>query len=194
VDPGAEYLPVDRYCVNVGGSSPVEIRFDIPAPGWFPYVPTSDFANLLNGQGWGLSFIEIDNLYADPCQSDDRLLDPPIGPAPDDLLAALGEQPAYEMTDPEEVTVGGYAGLQVDISVSDKDTGCTADGSWGVAPSGFGTAGSMNPEPGRPVRLWTGDVDGTRLVMVRPLSPLTDQRAEDLLELDAIVESLRFND
>jgi hypothetical protein len=64
----------------------------------------------------------------------------------------------------------------------------------------------MVPTPDRPVSVWIGDVDGTRLVITRPLSALpsldewasgvrdTNRHAADLLELDSIVESLRFND
>jgi hypothetical protein len=207
LNPNETSLAVDRYCVDVGTASPVEVTFDIPNTGWEPYVPASELAALINGYGWGLGFFEIDNVFADVCNTDAGLLDPPVGPTPDDLLAALGEQPAYEITDPEEVTVGGHAGLQVDISASYEGLDCTADDTnWGETRSGYGPYESMNPTPDRPVRLWVGEVDGTRLVMVRPLSPLPslgewaagvrdpNRHAADLLELEAIVESLRFND
>jgi hypothetical protein len=215
VNPGVECIPlnpdaslaVDRYCVDVGDASPVEITFDIPNIGWSPYVPTDDFATLLNGFAWGLTFVEIDNLYADPCHPDAGVLEPRIGPTVDDLVAALREQPRFEVSDQEKVSIGGYTGQQLDVSTTYEEADCrAAESSWGVAPSGFATGGSMVPTPDRPVRFWIGDVDGTRLVITRPLSALpsldewasgirdANRHAQDLLELDSIVESLRFND
>jgi hypothetical protein len=207
LNPDAPSLAVDRYCVDVGDPSPVEITFDIPATGWWPYVPANDQAALINGEAWGLAFVEIDNVYADACHPDAGLLDPPVGPTADDLVAALQEQTRFEVSDEGEATIGGYSGRQIEISAAYDAGDCRElETSWGVTPSGFSTDGSMVPTPDRPVWLWVGDVEGTRLVITHPRSALpsvdewasgvrdSNRHAADLLELDAIVESLRFND
>jgi len=208
LDPGAEFLPVGRYCMDVGDASPVKITFDIPNTGWWPWVPngSNDFAALLNGNSWGLSIFEIENVYTDPCHPEAGLLDPPIGSTVDDLVAKFREHAAFEVSNEDEVIIGGYTGQQLELSVTDDAAGCD-DASWGVPPSGRGEPGwQMVPTTDRPVRIWVGDVDGTRLVIARPLSALPgpaewdsgvrdlNWHAQDLVELDAIVESLRFND
>lgn len=204
LDPEAASLAVDRYCVEA--PFPVEITFDISSTGWVPYVPADDFVALISGESWGLAFIEIGNLYADPCQPDGGLLDPAIGPTVDDLVAGMRALTRYEVSVEEEVTIGGYSGQQVQVSATYDAGECQdAETSWGVTPSGFTTDGSMVPTPDRPIWLWVGDVDGTRLVITHALSPLpsvdewasgvrdANRHAQDLVELDAIVESLRFN-
>ena len=46
-----------------------------------------------------LGFGEIDNIYADPCQPDLGVLDPPPGPAADDLASALRRDPGRHRDD-----------------------------------------------------------------------------------------------
>ena len=207
LDTGAEFLPVGRYCVDVGDASPVKVTFDIPNTGWWPYVPTNDLAALLNDGGdWGLAMFEIENVHADPCHPEAGLLAPPIGSTVDDLVARLRDYAAFEVSNEDEVTIGGYTGQQLELSVTDDPAGCD-DASWGVPPSGHSApGGQMVPTTDRPVWIWVGDVDGTRLVIARPLSALPsvaewedgvrdpNRHVQDLVELDAILESLRFND
>jgi hypothetical protein len=206
LNPDVGSLAVGRYCVDVGDRFPVEITFDIPNVGWAPYVPANDHAALINGFAWGLAFMEVDNVYADPCHPEAGLLDPPVGPTVDDLVAALQAQTRFDVSDDREVTIGGYSGRQIEISATDDAADCMGIAStWGITASGHATDGGMVPTPERPVSLWVGDVDGTRLVMDRPLSALPsvdewaagtrdpNRHAADLLELDAIVASLRFN-
>lgn len=206
LNPDEPSLAVDRYCVDVGSASLVEITFDIPNTGWSPYVPANDYAALINGEAWGLAFLEIDNVYADPCDPDAGLLEPAIGPTADDLLVALRGQTRFEVSDEAALTIGGYSGRQVEISANYDAGECSEiETSWGVTASGHATDGSLVPTPDRPVWAWVGDVDGTRLVIIHSLSPLpsldewaggtrdANRHAADLLELDAIVDSLRFN-
>ena len=205
LNPDLPSLAVDRYCID--DPFPVEITLDIPNTGWEPYVPTNDLAALLNGNAWALAFMEIGNLHADPCHPDAGMLDPPIGPTVDDLVGALREQSRYAVSADKQVTIGGYTGQEFEVSATYDAADCNEiDASWGVTPSGSATNGSLVPTLDRPVWVWVGDVDGTRLVITHPLSALpsldewaagirdTDRHATDLQEIDAILESLRFND
>ncbi len=205
LNPDAESMPIGRYCLDV--PSPLKIGFTVPEIGWTPWIPANDYGAVLNGTAWGIGFLEIDNLYADPCHPEAGLLEPAIGPTADDLVAGLRAQSHYEVTDATGATIGGYSGQQFEISAVDEVADCRdTDSSWGVTPSGFAIDGSLVPTAERPVWLWVGDVDGTRLVIVRPLSALPsvdewadgvrqpNRHAGDLTEADSIVASLRFNE
>ena len=52
-----------------------------------------------------VSFYSVFNIYADPCQA--VLLDPPVGPTVDDLVAALEHGPGYAATGAHDVTFRG---------------------------------------------------------------------------------------
>jgi hypothetical protein len=65
--------------------------------------------------GWGLAFKDIDDVFVDPCATDQRLRN--VGPTADELVAALLDLPGYDVADPVPVTVGGVSGQRIDISV-----------------------------------------------------------------------------
>ena len=90
-----------------------------------------------NSGGHGLIFDGISNIYADGCQW--VLLDPPVGPTVDDLVAAWANLPDFAATAAVDVTVDGYAGKQIEFTVPDYNAGRVQGdgGRWrGVRPLG----------------------------------------------------------
>ena len=62
-------------------------------------------------------FDRVSNIYADGCQW--VLVDPPVGPTVDDLVAAWANVPNFAATAAVDVTVDGYAGKQIEFTVPD---------------------------------------------------------------------------
>ena len=58
---------------------------------------------------------EVDSVFAHPCDANAE----PVGPSVADLGEALAAQELRDGTDPVPVTVGGYDGLYVELSVPD---------------------------------------------------------------------------
>ena len=89
----------------------------------------------------GRYFDEVANIYADGCQW--VLVDPPVGPTVDDLVAAWANVPDFAATAAVDVTVDGYAGKQIEFTVPDYTTSeCKGNrfGLWHAWTSGDGDA------------------------------------------------------
>ena len=149
----------------------------------------------------------VTNLVTHGC-TDHSWQDPPVGPSVDDLATALADLAPFRVTSPpEDVTIYGYRGKHLELTVPDLEvvgtqddrrfTDCT-DGnlmSW-VAPidvqEGEGGAfGAYNDTPpGDTEEFWILDVEGTRLMIVAHRS--AGARREDLPELRAILDSIRI--
>ena len=200
-----EFLPLDpgRWYVDPDGddSTPLRVSFDVAAPGWHSWLGTVDFSGPSHVV---LTTTTITNLVTHGC-TDQTPLDPPVGPTVDDLATALTELQPFEVTSgPSDVTVLGYEGKHVQLTVPDIPTrnergdsqfvGCTG----GTLKSWYSPLhdGGVNPyfgyngEPGRTEDFWILDVDGTRLVLTTSWGP--GSQAEDVAELDAILDSVRI--
>ena len=66
-------------------------------------------------------FDDISNIYADGCHW--VLVDPPVGPTVDDLVAAWADVPELAATAAVDVTIDGYAGKQIEFTVPDYNPG-----------------------------------------------------------------------
>ena len=62
-----------------------------------------------------IQLIDVMTLNGDLCRWSGADDDVSVGPAVDDLVEAFLAQTAYEVSDPVEVTIGGYRGKRVDI-------------------------------------------------------------------------------
>ena len=141
-------LPIDfdvalegRYSLAEG--FPVAITFDVPAEwvacsaGPVEQGACEKVSESLTGVA--VSFTIIDNVVADPCGSGAPLLDPPVGPSVDDLVAAISNLQGFEATSPTDVTVDGFVGKQFTLTApsapacSDVKTWATADRTNGVS-------------------------------------------------------------
>ena len=100
-------------------SFPVPSANDIPVTFTAPddWVVDEGFSAYADNSGFGVVFDGIANIYADACQW--VLLDPPVGPTVDDLVAAWANLPDFATTAAVDVTVDGYAGKQFEFTVPD---------------------------------------------------------------------------
>lgn len=99
---------------------------------------------------------DIESVYTHPCQAGATAA--PVGPTVADLAAALSAQPLREGTHPVPVTVGGYDGLYVELSMPDDvDVDACPDGMFLSWP------GRNQQGPGQVDMLWILDVEGQRM-------------------------------
>lgn len=131
------------------------------------------------------------NLYADPCRWETAgLRDPAVGPAVDDLAAALAQAPHTHASAPVDVELAGYPGRYTEVSIEDdlEFAGCDRGEVhiW-MSPGG---ASRYFQGPRQIERFWVVDVDGTRLVIEGGLFP--GASTENRNELQQILDSVEI--
>jgi hypothetical protein len=192
-------LEVETYFVEPVGTD-IQVFYTIPTEGWMSW-----FGAFKLGQGTveplpvvGLSIINVTNVVQDGCTAH-VAADPPVGPTVDDMATALAELEPFELTKPpSDVTIDGFTGKHLELTVPDiafevtgddtAFTGCT-DGelwSWIGKPLGFAYYGYSHP--GQVEAFWLLDVDGQRLMIVAGTSPGSSEG--DVAELRSIFESI----
>jgi hypothetical protein len=195
VEPGTYFMDPD-----LDPATPMRVVYDIEADGWSQwaggYKP-------FDGGHVGLSIATVRNLVNDGC-TDHSHADPPIGPTVDDLAAALTNLAPFQVSlSPEDVTIYGYEGKHLELTVPDLPVEPSGDGfrfsdcvvgqlmSW-VAPwdTSNGDAFYGYSGPGYSEEFWILDVDGTRLMIAAERSPDAPQEALD--ELQAVLDSVRI--
>jgi hypothetical protein len=180
--------PFDPGTYLIGAPFLFDVTIRFPATGWTlwggpilsgvaPFYKISP-----DPPGLGLIFVEVENVYANPCNTGERLLDPPLGPTVDDLVTALANQPFTDATAATDVTISGYSGKHLEYTFTGEDPACTALARW---PSQLGDRQAMAAEHDE---LWILDVDGRRLVI--DLFSFRATSAAELAEARAIVEGL----
>ena len=182
-------------------STSLQVTFDVPVEGWSMWIGAVKSAD--DGHV-AVSITTVTNLVSDGCR-DHSWADPPVGPSVNDLAAALADLAPFRVTSPpKDVTIYGYSGKYLELTVPDlpvegkgddrRFTGCV-DGnlkSWVAAidtEPGDAFYG-YNGEPGRTEEFWILDVDGTRLVIEANWSPASPRK--DVAEMRAILGSIRI--
>ena len=99
----------------------------------------------------------VDAVYSHPCSDERHALT--VGPTAADLANALAAQPLRAGTTPVPVTIGGYDGYYVKVSVPD-------DIDIAACPGGkfYSWPGRWQQAPGQVDMLWIVEVEGQRLV------------------------------
>lgn len=127
-----------------------------------------------------VGILVADNVVADPCSPE--LLDPPVGPTVDDLVAAISSLNGFEATAPLDVTVDGFDGKQFTVTAPNTpDCGLT----WAT---GSRTNG-MGPGEANLVRIL--DVNGVRLLMTGAYDPVNASEA-DITTLQQLFASVHI--
>jgi hypothetical protein len=182
-------------------STPLRVVYEIPVEGWSQWIGAVKFDEYGH---LGVSITTVENVVRHGCR-DDSPADPPVGPSVDDLAAALTDLAPFRVTSPpKDVTIYGYSGKHLELTVPDlpvkgdeddrRFTGCTEGAlhSW-ISPL-LGTAGDNDffgyTGPGYREEFWVLDVEGTRLMIAAERSP--GAPPEDLAELRAILDSIRI--
>ncbi len=115
-DSSGNVAPIEAGRYALAGF-PVDVSFEVPA-GWEPCFMSPFEQGVCgpnpSGRGEpGFVFSIVENVVASPCQ--ETLLDPPVGPTVDDLVAAISNLKDFQATAPVEVVIDGYHGKQFDL-------------------------------------------------------------------------------
>jgi hypothetical protein len=187
---GQEPLDPGRYIA--GSAAAFDVTVEVPsgwsASGdWVVIGPRDNAAP----DGMAIRFYRVNNLAANPLSHSDGPIDPPLGPTVEDLVQALASHPDWETTPPTDITIDGYAGQLVELTIpadveipndagNDRYYLSVEDGGgiWGFAP-------------GQTFDWYIVDVDGVRYIIDAFHYPGTSE--EDLAAQRAVVESVQFD-
>ena len=179
-----------RYAIDYGGvpgsdGSGPTIEFDVSASGWHDVDPASVEYVYLDAVSYGPAFgvWNITTAAADPCAAYEAAT-PPIGPGVEDLLEALATQSGIKAGPLTPVTIDGYAGSYVELTV-EADIGGCPDGffTWGSQDEGRSAKGR-----GEVDRVYALDVDGRRVTFYTRVMP--DTYLEHEAQARRIVDSI----
>ena len=126
------------------------------------------------------------NTYVDPC-TDHTLVSPAPGTSVDDIANALANQPGTEAGPPRPVTVDGFSGKLVELTITTDIATCNGlnDGFWlWFDGNDHRFAQGTNEQD----RLYILDVDGFRFAFAAAVQE--GSSAKDRAELDAIIASV----
>ncbi|MGZ8512267.1 MAG: hypothetical protein ACXWWL_02395, partial [Candidatus Limnocylindria bacterium] len=128
---------------------------------------------------------DLQEVYTDPCAWSSTIIQPPVGPTVDDLANALASQSMRGDPVPTDVTIDGYQGKLLEMTVpSDIDIATCDSGefrSW---------LGRYHQGPGQTDRVYILDVNGESQVLISHHMP--DATAEELAEQQVVFDSIDF--
>jgi hypothetical protein len=178
-EPIETMLPAGTYSLE---GFPVGVSFSVPS-GWTRCdMNPSEQAVCRVGANGGVQFMIVVNVVADPC--DDVLLDPPVGPSVDDLVAALSGLSRFTATAPVDVTLDGFTGKEFTLTAP-SGQGCTLR-TW-ATPDRINGVGLNEANLIRII-----DVDGTRVVMAGPYPRLALDAADAIAAMRQVMDSVTF--
>ena len=190
VPPGP--LESGPYVIDAG--FPLRIEFDVP-DGWSKTSLGADYAVLTSHpdgvperppSGVTLGFYTVANLFAGPCELGGPMMDPPVGPTVEDLVAAFRGPPDHQASAATPASIGGYPGQRIELDVHLYMCPFDQAQLW-QTPTGSVRTMAGEEEMST---LWIVDVDGERLVVDATSYPETSD--EDVDELLAVVDSIRI--
>jgi hypothetical protein len=158
--PAGGPISAGRYVLRMA-DTPVDVEFTVGS-GW------TSGGYYINTDQVSLSFWTVPKVYADACDITTAPVTA-LGGTVDDLVAALDSQANTDMSEPVEVVVDGYRGMQVGLSPSVGRPGsCWELRLWtipdGSAGRGIDTLNGCESGCVEPVTIL--DVDGERVVFV----------------------------
>ena len=200
--PGDDFSPleVETYFIEPVATD-IQVFYTIPAEGWLGWIGTFKPERGTDApyQLVGKSIVNVTNLVQDGCTTH-AAADPPVGPTVDDMATALAALSPFILTKPpSDVTVDGFGGKHLELTVPDLAvrvigddtafTDCTDGGelkSWIGEPLSYAFHGYSYP--GQVEEIWLLDVDGTRLMIEALWSPGSPEG--DIAELRSILDSI----
>jgi len=194
-------LEPGSYSIDPDGdpATPLRVIYTVAAEGWSQWIGAVKEAE--SGGHVAVSITTVSNLVKDGCL-DQSPAEPPVGPTVDDLATSLsGLAPFVVSSPPSEVTMFGYEGMHLELTVPDLPVVGEGESrefaecdlgelhSW-IATNLGGSFYGYNAEPGRTEELWILDVDGTRLTVATNSSPSSPP--QDVEEMQAVFDSIRI--
>ena len=169
--------PLAAGTYHVGVPFGVPTSFSIPA-GWS--VGNLDQGDISLGSGNSWLVIDIvQSVFADPCESRDGPIDPPVGSTVDAVVGALSAMKGFTAGPIGDVALGAHAGKAFELrnSIDTHNTDC-----YGVATLPMWTyrgGTEVWTIGGQLEQMWVLEVQGTPLVVDRG-GPGADEVAESL--------------
>lgn len=181
---GTRPLEPGRYQLSgIELSGGVPISLTVPA-GWTSWAGVAVNKNYNAMAGPALMYWEITNTFVDPC-TNHALVEPAPGPGVDALVDALARMPGTEAGPPTGVTIDGYRGKYVEVTITTDISTCGPNGFWlWMSPGDSHYVQDTNEMD----RVYVLDVDGDRLTFAARFSPRTTDA--DRAELEAIIASI----
>jgi len=196
-------LEPGRYVIDpdLDPSTPLRVVYEVPFEGWTMWIGAAKPAD--DGHVM-VSITTVTNLVKHGCR-DHSWVDPPVGPSVNDLAAALADLAPFRATSPpKDVTIYGYRGKHLELTVPDlpvkgegddrRFAGCEEGTlkSWVAAVDAAeeGDAFYGYSEPGHTEEFWILDIEGTRLMIEANWSPNSSRK--DMAEMHAILDSMRI--
>lgn len=182
---GSDETPVDPglYAFPVLDASPGYRVPLVSVPEGFISAAEGVWSGEIEADDGRVLFIwEINSVSSHPCEAGATAV--PVGPTTADLAAALAAQPMRSGTDPVPVTVDGFDGFYVELSVPDIDLAACPGGKFNSWP------GRWQQAPGQVDMLWILDVEGQRMVFDASRSAGVD--GQQLAELKDMVTTTTF--
>jgi hypothetical protein len=208
--PLPDNLPAGDYYLDLP-AYPARIEFDLPAGWWHFYDgPLREDATAhailvldtmgRNGSAWGLGFTLVDEVLVDPCDPAAGNMEASVTESAEALADAFSSWEAFPASSVEDVTLSGFSGKRVDVTV-EGDAPCEA--ALFNTPSGY-AFGPIWPSSGPKVNQFTLlDVEGSVLVIWTTDFPATtefevaggavpdpDAHVEDQEQLHDILDSI----
>lgn len=128
---------------------------------------------------------DFEEVYTDPCNWSTSIIEPPVGPTVDELASALAAQSMRGDAVPADVTIDGYEGKYLEMTVPSDIDFASCDSaefrSW---------LGRFHQGPGQTDRVYILDVDGERQVLIAHHMPGVS--AAELAEQQEVLDSIDF--
>jgi len=208
-DPTPEPTPVGllregSHMILSGQGDPSEnnhppLTVTIPAPGWYGEVSGGILIKNENheppdGSGMIIFAQREYHVYGDACHWTTTTPETPATTV-DEVVAALSSQESRDASEPLDITLGGYAGKSITLRVpenadfTDCDPGYS--GSWSCGGADLAPCG-YHSGPGEIDTVYILDLEG--VIMAWQTKYYAGTPAEDLAELEAIVQSASFGE
>jgi len=184
-------VATETFSFAVDSANDIPVTFTAPET-WSRIEGWAAFSGSYLGDGsFALFDGSITNVYTDGCQW--TLLDPPVGPTVDDLVAAWADVPELAATAAVDITVDGYAGKQIEFTVPDYTPSECREEKFGIymldgaVPPG---QWALDPGANEHWQMLVLDVDGTRLLIAASTFPNTSP--EHRAELEEVLASIQI--
>jgi hypothetical protein len=196
-----EFSPLElgTYFVEPVGTD-IQVFYTISAAGWWSWFGgfklglETDPPNTVVGFG----ILNVTNVVQDGCTGHIAAV-PRVGPTVDDMATALAGLSPFVLTKPpSEVTIDGFRGKHLELTVPDlalqgsgddtKFAACTDGELWSYIGKPLGFANHAYSHPGQSEGIWLLDVDGTRVMIGTFTSPGSSDG--DNAELRSIFDSI----
>jgi hypothetical protein len=181
--------PLEAGTYQANPFIPVDVLVTVPegwisGGDWLLYGPRGPDGP----RGMNIRFGSVSNMFADPEDRQAGLMDPPVGPTVDDLVAAMTSHEDWPTSEPSDVSIDGYSGKVVRMTLPPDVA---------IPPAGFllfqdGSGGDRWAwASGQIIDFYIIDVEGERLVL--ELFSYPDTPEADLSARQAVLDSLQLS-